>query len=79
MRASSNGEPEQCALPLRQPVDSLRFTTVATGATHSCAITGDGVLYCWGENDHGQLGSGFREPLGPTAVRAGALDRGVRG
>jgi alpha-tubulin suppressor-like RCC1 family protein len=63
-----DGEPEQCSLPLRQPADSLRFTTVAAGVTHSCAITGDGVLYCWGANDHGQLGSGFRDPLGPTAV-----------
>jgi alpha-tubulin suppressor-like RCC1 family protein len=63
-----DGEPEQCSLPLRQPVDSLRFTAVATGVTHSCAITGDGSLYCWGANDRGQLGSGFREPLGPTPV-----------
>lgn len=63
-----DGAPGQCALPLRQPVDSLRFTTVATGVNHSCAITTGGVLYCWGSNDHGQLGSGFREPLGPSAV-----------
>jgi len=63
-----DGEPAQCALPLRQPADSLRFTSVAAGVTHSCAITGDGVLYCWGANDRGQLGSGFRDPLGPTRV-----------
>jgi len=38
-----DGAPGQCALPLRQPVDSLRFTTVATGVNHSCAITTGGV------------------------------------
>jgi alpha-tubulin suppressor-like RCC1 family protein len=63
-----DGAPGQCTLALRQPVDSLRFTTVATGVNHSCAISTGGVLYCWGSNDHGQLGSGFREPLGPAAV-----------
>ncbi|HEY7860863.1 MAG TPA: hypothetical protein VIB98_05425, partial [Gemmatimonadaceae bacterium] len=68
----SDGEPEECALPLRQPVDSLRFTTVATGTNHSCAITTAGVLYCWGSNDRGQLGSGFREPLAPTPVMGDA-------
>jgi len=63
-----DGEGGLCALPLRQPADSLRFSVVATGVTHSCAIAGDGVLYCWGSNEQGQLGSGFREPLGPTPV-----------
>ena len=67
-----DGAPGLCALPLRQPADSLRFMTVATGSSHSCAITTVGVLYCWGANDHGQLGSGFREPLGPTAVMGDA-------
>jgi alpha-tubulin suppressor-like RCC1 family protein len=60
--------PGKCALPLRQPADALRFTAVATGLNHSCAISTSGVLYCWGSNDHGQLGSGFRASLGPTAV-----------
>jgi alpha-tubulin suppressor-like RCC1 family protein len=63
-----DGVPAQCSLPLRQPVDSLRFSTVATGVTHSCAITGGGLLYCWGSNDQGQLGSGFRDARGPTPV-----------
>ncbi|HMI57476.1 MAG TPA: hypothetical protein VK511_05475, partial [Gemmatimonadaceae bacterium] len=56
-----NGESGLCTLPLRQPADSLRFSIVATGVTHTCAITGGGVLFCWGSNDKGQLGSGFRE------------------
>ena len=67
-----DGAPEQCALPLRQPMDSQRFTAVATGVNHSCAINTEGVLYCWGSNDRGQLGSGFREPLTPTPVMGDA-------
>ena len=40
-------------------------TTVARSRPRS-------VLYCWGSNDHGQLGSGFREPLAPTPVMGDA-------
>ena len=33
-------------------------TDVAVGEFHSCAITSDGTLWCWGANDSGQLGTG---------------------
>jgi hypothetical protein len=35
----------------------LRFASVSTDGDHSCALTTDGVAYCWGLNDVGQLGS----------------------
>ena len=31
---------------------------VSAGGAHSCAIDGDGQLWCWGANDQGQLGIG---------------------
>jgi alpha-tubulin suppressor-like RCC1 family protein len=31
---------------------------ITAGNSHSCGITGDGAAYCWGRNDHGQLGDG---------------------
>lgn len=31
-------------------------TAVAAGGAHSCAVV-DGELWCWGKNDHGQLGT----------------------
>jgi hypothetical protein len=34
------------------------FVQVRLGITHSCAIEDAGAMYCWGDNDHGQLGNG---------------------
>ncbi|WP_162463248.1 immunoglobulin-like domain-containing protein [Paenibacillus psychroresistens] len=34
------------------------FSQIATGMTHSLALTSTGILYAWGNNDDGQLGDG---------------------
>jgi alpha-tubulin suppressor-like RCC1 family protein len=31
---------------------------VVAGGNHTCARKTDGTLWCWGENDHGELGNG---------------------
>jgi alpha-tubulin suppressor-like RCC1 family protein len=35
----------------------LTFTSVAVGEWHTCGLTAGGLLYCWGHNDRGQLGT----------------------
>jgi alpha-tubulin suppressor-like RCC1 family protein len=43
---------------------------IAAGAAHTCAATEDtGRLYCWGDNEFGQLGTGLSgDMLVPTEV-----------
>jgi alpha-tubulin suppressor-like RCC1 family protein len=37
---------------------TLEFTTIASGAYHSCGLTETGAAHCWGRNNRGQLGDG---------------------
>jgi alpha-tubulin suppressor-like RCC1 family protein len=34
------------------------IASIAAGTSHTCAITSVGEAWCWGNNDHGQLGDG---------------------
>lgn len=44
---------------------------ISVGLGHSCAVDGSGVVFCWGQNDHGQLGDGTTGPSPvPKAVPA---------
>lgn len=46
-----------------------QVTAFALGARHTCALRSNGIVWCWGANDHGQLGDGtttarpFRTPV----------------
>jgi prepilin-type N-terminal cleavage/methylation domain-containing protein len=53
-------------------VDALAgVVSVATGSNHTCAITEDGALWCWGANASGQLGlDDTVERILPTRVSA---------
>ncbi len=46
------------------------FTSIAVGLEHMCALALDGSVFCWGDNEFGQLGDGtmVNSPV-PVAVR----------
>ena len=66
------------ALPLLSPPQSIAggVTQVSAGGSHSCAVTSNGSVSCWGSNADGQLGDGsFRDhpTLTPVAGVGGAV------
>ena len=43
---------------------------ISAGWNHTCAITGEGAVMCWGSNSEGQLGDGSRTSrLKPVSVK----------
>lgn len=50
----------------------IAWKTVDVGPQFSCGLSRAGAAYCWGINDHGQLGTGDFNPRGaPAAVEGG--------
>ncbi len=54
------------------------FEDVTTGGTHTCGRTTGGSVYCWGNNEIGQLGDGTTMPRdAPVLVLGGHTFRAV--
>ncbi|BDR52289.1 hypothetical protein KIM372_01960 [Bombiscardovia nodaiensis] len=52
------------------PAGATKYIQVSPGDTHTVAIADDGKTYAWGNNEHGQLGTGdTTERLTPTQVQ----------
>ncbi|MBF9236073.1 cell wall anchor protein [Hymenobacter sp. BT683] len=54
--ASAHTTPVAVALP--EAAAQAQWKQIAAGTSHSLALTTDGQLYAWGNNDEGQLGNG---------------------
>ena len=64
-----NGGTMRTAVPSIVSPD-VRFSVIAAGLSHSCALArGSGLVWCWGDNDQGQLGDRSIAPHA-TPVRA---------
>lgn len=58
-----------CSLTPLSVAGGLRFRDVRAGGAHACGIAEDGLVYCWGGNQSGQLGNGTTESRStPAAV-----------
>ena len=54
--------------------DIVNITAVSTGSQHTCAVRGDGTVWCWGDNSVGQLGDGTTAGSSTPVQVAGVAD-----
>ena len=73
----SDSAPDRCVGPPPRPCSAkpipvaggLRFSQISAGGSHTCGVTSDGHIFCWGTNDYGELGTGSTEPaVNPVRV-----------
>lgn len=78
----STGHPLASANPRPVTVEGLEAVEVGAGCYHSCALTKDGEVRCWGGNVDGQLGIDDRSmsvaPIAVPGLRATRLSVGCR-
>lgn len=46
-----------------------KFVGIAAGGSHTCGLVENGSVYCWGANDHGELGNSSVGAFTISAVR----------
>ncbi len=72
-----DGTKERRSVPVRVRGLDKGVKAIAAGGAHTCALTEQGGVLCWGRNERGQLGDGTKEDRSaPVPVRG--LDNGVK-
>ena len=80
--AHSTGLPEERSASFDVP-EVFHAERVYAGEAHTCALDADSVAWCWGANDHGQLGNGATQDrplptLLPSALHFASLSLGAQ-
>lgn len=69
--AGTKGDPQPCTLIPLPIAPDLQMTALAVGDSVACGIATGGKLYCWGNQQYGQVGNGVSKAgtsVLPTAV-----------
>jgi alpha-tubulin suppressor-like RCC1 family protein len=70
----NGGTPQDAQSPVAVDVSTLSgntaFVQLSSGGIHACGLTADGLAYCWGRDNYGQLGNdgGATDIQSPSAV-----------
>ena len=67
-----NGTTNDAVRPVSALLPGAGATAIAANGQHSCAMYGDGTVYCWGANYDGENGNGYRV-LSTTPVGVAGL------
>src|SRR5258706_15097666 len=51
-----------------QITDAPSSARIVVGPRHSCVVNGRGEIWCWGDNESGQIDDSASPTLGPTRV-----------
>ncbi|MBI4700605.1 MAG: hypothetical protein HY744_05490 [Deltaproteobacteria bacterium] len=66
-----DGTTQDKTSPVQVPALGTSALAVAAGNDHTCAVKAGGTLWCWGNNEYGQLGDGTtQKKLSPVQVTA---------
>jgi alpha-tubulin suppressor-like RCC1 family protein len=60
--------------PLRVAAPTTPFLVLAAGESHTCGVTTEHTIYCWGLNSHGQLGNGSGSGFQAVPTRISGVD-----
>jgi alpha-tubulin suppressor-like RCC1 family protein len=63
--------------PSPTPTPAIKVVAVAEGDLHSCAVTADGRVFCWGTNDMGPLGDGTTQDRYTADIPVTGIDDAV--
>lgn len=53
----SPGRTAACSRTPRRVAGGITWREIKVGATHTCGLATGGIVYCWGANEHGQVGA----------------------
>ena len=53
-----NGTWEDSLAPIAVIAPATGFSSISGGLSHTCGVTSNDTVYCWGRNEQGQLGNG---------------------